>query len=143
MIFRIPNVEEFKFVGDKSSASQNLISSITTRKMLRKGCQGYLAIVRDTATEKKSISNVPVACEFIDVFPEELPGLPPHREIEFCIDVVSDTAPISMPPYRMAPAELKELKEQLQELLDKGFIRPNISPWSAPVLFVKKKDGTF
>ena len=71
-----------------------------------------------------------------------LPGLPPHREIEFCIDVVSDTAPISMPPYRMALAELKELKEQLQELLDKGFIRPSTSPWGAPVLFVKKKDGT-
>ena len=69
-----------------------------------------------------------MACEFLDVFPEELPGLPPHREIEFCIDVVSDTAPISMPPYRMAPAELRELKEQLQELLDKGFIRPSTSP---------------
>ena len=69
-------------------------------------------------------------------------GLPFHREIEFCIDVVSDTAPISMPPYRMAPAELKELKEQLQELLDKSFIRPSTSPWGAPVLFVKKKDGT-
>ena len=60
------------------------------------------------------------------MFPDELPGLPPHREIEFCIDMVSDTAPISMPPYRMAPAELKELKGQLQELLDKGFIRPSI-----------------
>ena len=89
-----------------------------------------------------SISDVPVACKFLDVFPKEFPSLPPHREIEFCIDVVSDTAPISMPPYRMAPAELKELKEQLQELLDKDFIRPNISPCGAPVLFVKKKDGT-
>ena len=101
-----------------------------------------MALVRDTIAEKTSISDVPVACEFPDVFPDELPGLPPHREIEFCIYVVSDTAPISMPPYRMAPAELKELKEQLQELLDKGFIRPNTSPWGAPVLFVKKKDGT-
>ena len=111
VIFKIPNVEEFKFVGDKSSAPQNLISAITAKKMLSKGCQGYLTIVRDTAAEKKSISDVPVACEFIDVFPEELSGLPPQREIKFCIDVVSDTAPISMPPYRMAPAELKELKE--------------------------------
>ena len=84
----------------------------------------------------------PIECEFSDVFPNEFPGLPPHREIEFCIDVVSDKAPISMPPYRMAPVELKELKEQLQELLDKGFIRPSTSPWGAPVLFVKKKDGT-
>ena len=113
MIFRIPNDEKFKFVGDKSSAPQNLISAITARKMLRKRCQGYLALVSDTTAEKTSISDVLMACEFPDVFPDELPGLPPHREIEFCIDVVSDTAPISMPPYRMAPAELKELKEQL------------------------------
>ena len=83
-----------------------------------------------------------MACEFLNDFPEELPGLPPHREIEFCIDVVFDTALISMPPYRMAFAKLRELKEQLQELLDKGFIRPSTSPWGAPVLFVKKKDGT-
>ena len=106
--------------------------------MRRKGCQGYLALVRDTTAEKTSISDVPVACEFPDVFPDELPGLPPYRQIKFCIDVVSDTDPISMPPYRMAPVELKEL---LQELLDKGFIRPNTSPQGAPVLFVKKKDG--
>ena len=72
-----------------------------------------MAFVRDTTTERTSISDVPVACEFSDVFPDELLGLPPHREIEFCIDVVSDTTPISMPPYRMVPAELKELKEQL------------------------------
>ena len=69
-----------------------------------------MALVRDTTAKKTSISDVPVACEFLDVFPDELPGLPPHREIEFCIDVVSDIAPISMPPYRMAPAKLKELK---------------------------------
>ena len=65
-----------------------------------------------------------------------------QKEREFCIDVVSGTNPISMPPYRMAPAELKELNEQLKELLDEGFIRPSTSPWGAPVLFVKKKDGS-
>ena len=79
VIFRIPNDEEFKFVGDKSSAPQNLISAITARNMLRKGCQGYLILVRDIIAEKTSISDVPVACEiFFNVFPEELPGLPPH-----------------------------------------------------------------
>ncbi|KAK5842194.1 hypothetical protein PVK06_004524 [Gossypium arboreum] len=83
-----------------------------------------------------------VVNEFTDVFPEELPGLPPDREVEFTIDVIPGTAPISITPYRMAPAELKELKTQLQELLDKGFIRPSTSPWGAPVLFVKKKDGS-
>ena len=99
-------------------------------------------MVKDTTAEKTSISDIPIAYYFLDVFPDELSGLPSHREIEFYIDVVPDIAPISMPPYRMAPAELKELKEQLQELLDKGFIRPSTSPWGAPVLFVKKKDGT-
>ena len=80
--------------------------------------------------------------EFPEVFPEDLPGLPPDREIEFSIDLLLGSGPISKAPYRMAPAELKELKEQLQELLDKGFIRPSVSPWGAPVLFVKKKDGS-
>ena len=79
---------------------------------------------------------------FLDVFPEELLGLPPEREIEFCIDIVPGTDPISMSPYRMAPAELKELNEQLKELLEQDFIRPSTSPWGAPVLFVKKKDGS-
>ncbi|KAL4016773.1 hypothetical protein IC575_024430 [Cucumis melo] len=78
----------------------------------------------------------------IRTFSEELPGLPPHREVEFAIELEPGTVPISRAPYRMAPAELKELKVQLQELLDKGFIRPSVSPWGAPVLFVKKKDGS-
>ena len=88
------------------------------------------------------IEDIPVVSEFPDVFPEELPGLPPTREIDFTIDLLPGTAPISQAPYRMAPAELKELKTQLQELVDKGFIRPSMSPWGAPVLFVKKKDDT-
>jgi hypothetical protein len=96
-------------------------------------------------TEEKlgrRIEEIPIVREFVDVFPEELPGIPPDREIEFTIDLLPDTAPISKAPYRMAPLELKELKDQLQELLDRGFIRPSVSPWGAPVLFVKKKDGS-
>ncbi|KAL0554785.1 hypothetical protein IC582_008713 [Cucumis melo] len=89
-----------------------------------------------------SLSSEPVVRDYPDVFPEELPGLPPHREVEFAIELEPGTVPISKAPYRMAPAELKELKVQLQELLDKGFIRPSVSPWGAPVLFVKKKDGS-
>ena len=77
--FRIPNDEEFKFVGDKSSVPQNLMFAITARKMLRKGCQGYMALARDTTAKKISISDVPIACEFSDVFPDELSGLPTHR----------------------------------------------------------------
>ena len=76
--------------------------------------------------------------EFPDVFSEELLGLPPTRELEFTIDLIPGTNPVSKAPYRMAPTELKELKEQLQGLLDKCFIRPSISPWGAPILFVKK-----
>ena len=110
--------------------------------MLRRGCQGYLAVVRNVEAVKGAVDRVPVVCEFPDIFPEELPGLPPDREIEFCIDVVPGTDPISMPPYRMASTELKELNEQLKEPLDKGFIRPSSSPWVAPVLFVKKKDSS-
>ena len=93
---------------------QNLISAITAKKMLRRGCQGYLAVVRNAEADKGVVDRVPVVCEFPDVFLEELPGLPPDREIEFCIDVVPGTDPISMPPYRVAPAELKELNEQLK-----------------------------
>ncbi|XP_074378373.1 uncharacterized protein LOC141719910 [Apium graveolens] len=84
----------------------------------------------------------PVVREYEDVFPDKLPGLPPHREVEFTIELVLGVEPISKAPYRMAPLELLELKVQLQELLDRGFIRPNVSPWGAPVLFMKKKDGS-
>ena len=76
------------------------------------------------------------------MFPEELPGMPPDRDIEFVIDLVPGTAPIYKRPYRMAANQLAELKEQLQELLDKDYIRPSSSPWGAPVIFVPKKDGT-
>ena len=80
--------------------------------------------------------------EFLDVFPDEIPGMPPLRDMEFCITLIPGAAPISRIPYRMARAELKELKTQFQELLEKGHIRASTSPWRAPVLFMKKMDGT-
>ena len=83
-----------------------------------------------------------VVCEYVDVFPDELPGLPPQRVVDFSIELHPGTSPISMTPRRMAPVELQELRVQLHELLDKGFIRPTTSPWGAPVLFAKKKDKT-
>ncbi|GJU27286.1 putative reverse transcriptase domain-containing protein [Tanacetum coccineum] len=88
-------------------------------------------------------AHVPVIRDFPKVFPEELPGLPPPRQVEFRIDLVPGAAPVARAPYRLAPSEMKELSVQLQELLEKGFIRPSSSPWGAPVLFVKKKDGSF
>jgi hypothetical protein len=86
------------------------------------------------------LKEIPVVCEYADVFPYELTWMPPDRDIEFAIELQQGTTPISKRPYRMPPAELAELKKQLQELLDKGFIRPSTSPWGCPALFVKKKD---
>jgi hypothetical protein len=91
---------------------------------------------------KKAISDVPVVCEYEDVFPEELPGLPPDRDMEFVINLVPGTALIAQSPYRMAEVELKLLKAELDSLLEKGFIRPSASPWGSSALFVPKKDGT-
>ena len=92
--------------------------------------------------EEKPLENIKVVCEYPDVFPEELPGMPPDRDIEFSIELVPGTAPISKRPYRMDVKDLVELKKQIEELLEKGFIRPSSSPWGAPVLFVNKKDGS-
>ncbi|GJZ83095.1 putative reverse transcriptase domain-containing protein [Tanacetum coccineum] len=86
---------------------------------------------------------MPTVRDFPEVFPEDLPGLPPTRQVEFQIDLVPRAAPVARASYRLAPTELQELSTQLQELSDKGFIRPSSSPWGAPVLFVKKKDGSF
>ncbi|WVZ91359.1 hypothetical protein U9M48_037546 [Paspalum notatum var. saurae] len=90
----------------------------------------------------KTLEEVPLVCEYSDVFPDDLPGLPPDRAVEFAIDLVPGTAPIAKAPYRMCGKKYDELKKQLDELLEKGFIRHSVSPWGALVLFVKKKDGT-
>jgi hypothetical protein len=90
----------------------------------------------------QEIQDIPVVCEFPDVFPEDLPGLPPEMDVEFVIELKPGMAPISRRSYRMPPNELAELKTQLQDLLDKGFIRPSSSPWGCPAIFVKKKDQT-
>ena len=88
------------------------------------------------------VYSVPIVCEFLEVFPNDVPSIFPEHEIDFGIDLLQETKPISVPPYRMALAELKELKAQLKDLLDKDFIRHSVSQWGAPVLFVTKKDGS-
>jgi hypothetical protein len=88
------------------------------------------------------LESISVVCEYPDVFPDDLPGMPPDRDVEFVIELQPGTAPISKRPYRMPPKELAELKVKLQEFLDKGYIRPSSSPWGSPTLFVKKKDGS-
>ena len=139
---RTPSGEEVTFVGERSNHLSNVISAATTRTMVRKGCEAYLAYVIDTKKAEPSFSDIPTVSNHPDLFSEEFLGLPPQREIEFAIDVVPGATPTFVTPYRMAPVELKELTFQLQELLEKGFIRPSVSPWGTLVLFVKKKDGT-
>ncbi|KAL4030410.1 hypothetical protein IC575_008647 [Cucumis melo] len=138
--FNPPLVASFKFKGEGSRSLPKVISAMRASKLLSQGTWSILVSVVDTSEVDVSLSSEPVVRDHPDVFPEELPGLPPQREIEFAIELEPVTVPISRAPYRMAPAELKELKVQLQELLDKGFIRSSVSPWGAPVLFVKKKD---
>ncbi|GJU62067.1 putative reverse transcriptase domain-containing protein [Tanacetum coccineum] len=125
----------------------NIISCTKTQKYMEKGFPIFLAHVTAKEVEGKSemkrLEDVSIVQDFPEVFPEDLPGLPPTRQVEFQIDLVPGAAPVARAPYRLAPSEMKELSEQLKELSDKGFIRPSSSPWGAPVLFVKKKDGSF
>ncbi|GKA15507.1 putative reverse transcriptase domain-containing protein [Tanacetum coccineum] len=94
-------------------------------------------------SEEKQLEDVPIVRDFPEVFPEDLSGIPPARQVEFQVDLVSGVAPVARAPYRLAPSEMKELAEQLQELSDKGFIRPSSLPWGAPVLFVMRKTDRF
>jgi len=88
-----------------------------------------------------AITDIPIVNEFLDVFPDDLPGMPPEREVEFIIELLPGTAPIAKRPYSMGVNELEELKKWIRELQDKGYIRPSSSPWGAPVLFIEKKMG--
>ncbi|GKA28014.1 putative reverse transcriptase domain-containing protein [Tanacetum coccineum] len=114
---------------------------------LKNRCDVFLAHVTTKEAKDKSegkrLEDVPIVKDFPKVFPKDLTGIPLARQVEFQIDLVPGVAPVAQAPYRLAPSEMKELVEQLQELSDKGFIRPSSSPWGSPVLFVKKKDGSF
>eukprot|EP00253_Pinus_taeda_P011854 PITA_11854 len=130
--------------GIKHPVQIRPITASQLAKCLRKKCQIY-AIQVGYANQKDKMSalgNILVVQEFVDVFPEEVPGLPPKRDIDFTIELIPGAAPVSRAPYRMSVPELTECKMELQELLDKQYIRPSVSPWGAPVLFVKKKYGT-
>ena len=137
---KLPGEKLVVFRGQKQT--RKFLTMMQTKRLLRQGCEAYLAYVVDTERKIPNIKEVEVVNEFEDVFPKDLPRLPPDREIEFAIELVPGAAPVSKAPYRLAPVELKELATQLQELLDKGMIRPSVSTWGAPVLFVKKKDGS-
>ncbi|WMV50634.1 hypothetical protein MTR67_044019, partial [Solanum verrucosum] len=124
--------EKLEWEGVYKPKQAKFISSIRPRKLVRKGCLAYLAHIRDVEVESPSIESIHVVSEFREVYPTDLPSMPLDRDIDFCIDLEPSTRPISIPPYRMAPVELRELA-QIQELLDKGFIRPNASLWGASV----------
>ena len=140
--FKCSDLLEVTIHGIQSGAVSNVILAMQARRLLRKGCEAFLALVLDSKRGQIELENILVVKDFSDVFLEELPGIPPVREVVLSIEILSGTNPTSRAPYRMALTKLKELKIQLQELLDKGFIRPSVSPWGAPVFFVKKKDGT-
>ncbi|GKB48973.1 putative reverse transcriptase domain-containing protein [Tanacetum coccineum] len=143
--------ETLTFCGNESSNGREsrltVISCSKAQEYMAKGCQVFLAQIsakkEEDKSEGKQIKDVPIVRDFPEVFPEDLPGLPPARPVEFQIDLIPGAAPVARAPYRLAPSEMKELSEQLQELFDKGFIRPSSSPWGALVLFVKKNDGSF
>nr|GEV16044.1 hypothetical protein [Tanacetum cinerariifolium] len=133
------------YIGRESRLT--VISCSKVQEYRTKGCHVFLAQISatkdDDKPEGKHVKDIPIVQDFPEVFPEDFPGLPPARPIEFQIDLILGAAPVARAPYRLTPSEMKELSKQLQELSDKGFIRPNSSPWGAPVLFVKKKDGSF
>ena len=134
----ISSGDSFYFVGDRLDFPTSSLHHLSGRQCTT----GYLASLWAEEGEAVLDELPPIVCEYADVFPEDLPGLPPIRDIEFRIDLAPGTMPISVPAYRMAPTELKELKTQIEDLLNKGFIRPSASPWGAPVLFARKKDGS-
>ncbi|GKD89078.1 putative reverse transcriptase domain-containing protein [Tanacetum coccineum] len=151
-IVRIPYGNEILIVqGDKSDnekkSTLSIISCVKAQKYIEKGCQLFLAHVtvkenKDESKEKR-LEDVPTVRDFPEVFPEDLPGLPPIRQVKFQIDLVPGAAAVARAPYRLAPSEMEELSTQLQELSDKSFIRPSSSPWGALVLFVKNKADSF
>nr|GEY18357.1 hypothetical protein [Tanacetum cinerariifolium] len=120
-----------------------LVSFMKVKKYVDRESYLFVAKVIEMEPAERRLEDVPVICEFLDVFPDDLPGVPPPQQVEFEIELVPGATPVARAPYRLAPLKIKELAKQLQDLSDKGFIRPSSSPWGAPVLFVKKKDGSF
>ncbi|KAI3723340.1 hypothetical protein L2E82_34842 [Cichorium intybus] len=137
-----PEGEWIKIQGERPWLRMPVISFAQARSCISNGGMSYWAYVAMAKPVKVGVANVNVVNEFPDVFPDELPGLPPDRQVEFTIELIPGAAPVARAPYRLAPSEMVELRKQLEELLDRSFIRPSTSPWGAPILFVKKKDGS-
>jgi hypothetical protein len=129
--------------GIRKPVSVRQISALQMRKYCRKGCPLYaIQVLKTIEGDKPSPYDHPILREYKDLFLEEVLGLPPRRDIEFSIELAPGVVPVSRTPYRLSTPELVELKLQLKEMIDKGYILPIMSPWGAPILFVRKKDGT-
>ncbi|GKE47051.1 putative reverse transcriptase domain-containing protein [Tanacetum coccineum] len=128
--------------GDQSKTRLSLISCIKTERYISRGYQVFVAQVMEKKSDEKRLEDIQVVREFTEIFPEDLPGLPSVRQVEFQIDLIPGAAPVARAPYRLALLKMQELSNQLQELADRGFIGLSTSPWGAPILFVKKKDGS-
>ncbi|XP_073294461.1 uncharacterized protein [Primulina huaijiensis] len=138
-----PSGKPFVFEAARYQQMLNIISYLCARKLMRRGCQEFLAsIVSVSEPIKQRLEDVDVVKEFSSVFPDDVSGIPPDRDVEFLIEFMPGIVPISKEPNRLAPKEMNELKDQIQDMLDNGFINHSFSPWGAPVLFVKKKDGS-
>ena len=133
IVFKKVGYPKQEFEGDRRILPMCVISALEAKKLLHKGCEAYLAHVIDKSPSEVTLDNVLVVCEFPHVFSKDLLSLPPNRGLEFGIELFLGLASVFIPPYRMAPTELKELKTQLQDLVKKGFIRPSVLPWSASV----------
>ncbi|KAH0633571.1 hypothetical protein KY284_036357 [Solanum tuberosum] len=138
----IPNREILEWEWVYKPKLAKIISSIWARKMVGQGCWLIWLMFRMLRLSLPLWSLFRWCMSFKEVFPMDLPGMPPYRDINFCIDLETDTRLISIPPYRMALEELREVKAEIQELLDKGFICASVSKWGALVLFDKKKEGS-
>ncbi|GJT47016.1 hypothetical protein Tco_0955731 [Tanacetum coccineum] len=144
-----PSMENARGDGSnpRKESRLNIISCSKAQEYLSKGCDVFLAHITTkeakNKSEEKQLEDLPIVRDFPEVFPKDLPGIPPARQVEFQIDLVPGAAPVARAPYQLAPSEMKELTEQLQELSDKGFIRPSSLPWGAPILFVNNKDRSF
>jgi hypothetical protein len=123
-------------VGWNQGVSLRFISSLHLQKSMHKGCKLYAILALNEKGVAEGLEHLPMVIEFANVFPEELPGIPPERELEFTIDLKPGTEPIERTSYQISNPELQELKMQLKELLDLGIIRPSVSPWGALVIFI-------
>ncbi|GJW49731.1 putative reverse transcriptase domain-containing protein [Tanacetum coccineum] len=130
------------WIVSQEKGSRNTSGGVKILRVHGERAVGITKALKSAKEDEPKLIDISVVREFEDVFPEDLSGLPPQQQVEFRIDLVPGVTPVAKSPYRLAPSKMQELSGQLQELQDKGFIRPSHSPWGAPVLFVKKKDGS-